>query len=279
MVTWPHNAPFALFLSHDVDTIYERNFWTLAGSLKRLELANFFHKIVSRRSPLAGVKAILEIEKKYAFTSTFFLLEDKTFSHFGGRYTYDDPTIIKLAELLKNDGNEIGVHGAYFAYNSAAKYKAQKAILEQNLQIEALGIRNHYLRHNGPETWQAQAEAGFRYDSTKENGLLPFSPLKDYPDFLLLPLTLMDVTIMAKTPQMTRAARLKYAQDICEPIMAAGGLITLNFHNNYFADPIYAAYQDLYEDLLLWLAEKKPWNATGREIANWYLKEKEAKIS
>ena len=55
-----------------------------------------------------------------------------------------------------------------------------------------------------------------------------------------------------------------------EPLIQAGGLVTLLWHNDYFNEPEYADWQWTYEQLLARLAARNPWCATGAEIAAWW---------
>jgi hypothetical protein len=51
-----------------------------------------------------------------------------------------------------------------------------------------------------------------------------------------------------------------------------GGLLTLLWHNDFFDEPEYAEWEQLYSDLVEWLMKRNPWNATGIDIAQYWIK-------
>ncbi len=278
-VTWPGGANFALFLSHDVDILHQGNFFSQLGLLHRRAPGAFLRQLFSPAEPEAGFKEILKIEASYGFHSTFFFLEDKTFSRYGGRYIFSDPLLLKIAAMLQAGGHEIAMQGTYRALDKREKYEQEAASFIKAFGQKPLGVRNHYLRHNGLKSWQAQAEAGFLYDATMGERFKvisqsapagPFFPLTNYPDFLAFPTTIMDVALFAQMAGKNYNKTLKAAKECCRNVITAGGVVTLNFHNNYFAAPEFSEREALYNDLLSWLAAQNPWNATGWEIADYY---------
>ena len=65
-------------------------------------------------------------------------------------------------------------------------------------------------------------------------------------------------------------AALEAAWQAIQPTIAAGGLVSLLWHNNYFNEPEYWDWQMVYEELLARLAALNPWCATGAEINQWW---------
>ena len=278
-VPWPGGAQFALFLSHDVDILHQGHFFSQLGLLRRRKLGSFARQLLWPAAAESGFKEILSIEKKLAFRSTFFFLEDKTFSRYGGRYLFSDPHLLKIAAMIQKAGGEIALQGAYNALNNKENYLKEQNSFVKAFGQKAEGVRNHYLRHSGEKSWQAQAEAGFLYDATMGERFKvispkapagPFFPLKNFPYFLAFPLTIMDVALFKQMAGKSYKETVTAAKECCLKVIAAGGVVTLNFHNNYFADPEFSDREALYNDLVHWLAGQKPWNGTGREIALYY---------
>jgi len=294
---WPGGAPFALFFSHDIDQIYDREFFRLLGDMNHLRRV-WLHgepgntlpclKRVARailRPIEAGrdVETILSIERACGFRSTFFLLEDQVFNRLGGRYRYSDPATKRIARSIENSGCEIAVHGAYHNFNDPKAYRAQARSFREAFGRESRGIRNHYLRHDGIETWKAQYEAGFQYDASfgsnegigiRAGMIYPFFPFENDQEkkrnFVVLPMTIMDCVLFRKLRLSTGEA-LALCQRIAEQVKSAGGILCLNWHNTYFEEEEYRSWQDVYENLVGWLADQRPWNATGAEIADWWM--------
>ncbi|HRT04331.1 MAG TPA: hypothetical protein P5204_01395 [Kiritimatiellia bacterium] len=293
---WPGGAKFALFLSHDVDKIRDRElFYVLAainhirrramhgepGSV-RLALRRLARALVAPKPPEMDFQTILAIEARHGFRSTFFVLHDVGWRRRGSRYALTDPALRRIVGMIRAAGGEIGLHGGYYRLNQAAAYRESRELLRRELGVEAVGIRNHFLRHTGAETWQAQEQAGFRYDSTfgfsdrvgaRDARVLPFFPLApgagEPSGILELPLTVMDVALFMKHGPDGRAA-LAAAWAAIEPVVAAGGLVTLLWHNDCFNEPEYREWQWTYERLLERLAALAPWCATGAEIHDWW---------
>ncbi len=293
---WPGGAPFALFLSHDIDKIRDRElFYFLAAFNRTRRLLimgqrnraaqtwrRLWRSVVSPNPPEQDFRTILDIEARHGFRSTFFVLHDRRWRRRGARYDLSDPALRRIVHRITAAGGEIGLHGGYYCLNQADAYRGSRELLRRELGVEAVGIRNHFLRHTGPETWMAQQSAGFQYDATfgwsdrpgpRDGRMEPFFPRhpdsSQRLDILELPLTVMDVTLFLNLGLEGEAA-LEAAWTAIEPVMAAGGLVTLLWHNDCFNEPEYRDWQWTYERLLERLAARSPWCATGAEINQWW---------
>lgn len=284
--TWPEGRPFALFLSHDVDQIHDRELFRVLGDLNHvrrvwtqgergsaaLALRRVARALAAPKPAEKDFATILEIEARHGFRSTFFVLHDPYWSRNGPRYRLSCPEIRRIADLVRGAGCEIGLHGGVLRLDRADGYRESREALRAALGVEPVGIRNHLLRFSGADTWAAQEAAGFRYDATfgyadrlgpREGRIAPFVP--EGRTILELPLTVMDVTLFRNLGLAGEAA-LAAAWQAIEPVAQAGGLVTLLWHNNYFNEPEYRDWQWVYEQLLERLAALKPWCATGAEI-------------
>ena len=287
---WPDGRSFGLFLSHDVDQIHDRELFRVLADLNHvrriwtqgekgnaaLALRRVARALVAPKPAERDFATILEIEARYGYRSTFFVLHDPYWSRNGPRYRLSCPEIRRIAALVRGAGGEIGLHGGYLRFNQADGYRESRAALRAALDVEAVGIRNHFLRFSGADTWAAQEAAGFRYDATfghadrlgpREGRMLPFVP--EGRNILELPLTVMDA-VLFRSLGLTGAAALDAAWRAIEPVAQAGGLVTLLWHNNYFNEREYRDWQWTYERLLERLAALKPWCATGAEIERWW---------
>lgn len=293
---WPEQRPFGLFLSHDIDQIHDRELFRVLADCNhirrmfaqgekgnaRLAVRRVARALCAPKPAEKDFETILAIEARHGFRSTFFVLHDPYWSRNGPRYRLDCPELKRIAELIRAAGGEIGLHGGYLRFNRADLYRESRDALRQALGVEAVGIRNHFLRFSGFETWSAQAAAGFEYDATfgypdrlgpREGRCHPFFP--DAPaagrklDILELPLTVMDVTLF-RNLGLDGAGALAAAWKAIAPVLQAGGLVTLLWHNNYFNEPEYRDWQWTYAQLLARLAEQNPWCATGAEINRWW---------
>lgn len=293
---WPDGAKFALFLSHDIDKIHDRELFYMLGSANHirrmlmggekgsvgLALRRLGRALFSPKLPEQDFQTILDIEARHGFRSTFFVLHDRGGCRKGSRYPLTAPALRRIVRMIEAAGGEIGLHGGYYRFNLAAGYRESRELLRTTLGVEAIGIRNHFLRFSGPETWLAQEAAGFRYDATfgysdrlgpREGRIGPFIPEDPATgrkmDLVELPLTIMDMTLFRNLGLNGKEA-LEAAWKAIEPLIQAGGLVSLLWHNDYFNEPEYADWQWTYEQLLERLAAMNPWCATGAEIAAWW---------
>ncbi|MDS4068149.1 MAG: polysaccharide deacetylase family protein [Candidatus Competibacter sp.] len=294
-IRWPNDAPFALFLSHDIDQIHDRELFRILADLNHirrlltqgeaghlgLASARVLRSLFKPKPTGDDVRTLLAIEARYGFPSTFFILHDPYWSRYGPRYRLGSPGLRRIVDMILAAGGEIGVHGGYYRFNQAAGYRESREAVGNTFGIEAVGIRNHYLRFSFPETWLAQEAAGFRYDATfgwtdrpgaRDGRAFPFHPVDPRTgrtlDLTVLPLTVMDTTLFRHL-RLGRTAALDTAWNAIAPIIAQGGLVSLLWHNNYFDEPEYQDWQWVYEALLERLAALGPWCATGAAIEEW----------
>lgn len=293
---WPMGRSFGLFLSHDVDQIHDREFWRVVADVNHLRRRILYREagnswLAMRRigrslfrpkHPLTDFETILELERRHGVRSTFFILDDRYWARHGARFRIADPRVHDLVVLLAGAKCEIGVHGGYYRFNDARAYRQSRGAFLETFGVEPQGIRNHLLRLSVPDTWAAQARAGFLYDATfgeprklgpRDGRCLPFwavAPTGASNDGLLeLPLTVMDTTLF-RYSGLGGDLALDAAWAAVAPVVEAGGLVTLLWHNNFFNEPEYWDWQWVYEQLLDRLAALKPWCATGAEINNWW---------
>ena len=293
---WPEGRPFALLLSHDVDHVHGRELFRILSHINHLRntlmgkapgelkhgLRRIARAILSPKPLLSDFTAIRQIEGGHGWSSTLFFLEDRYWARYGGRYRLNDPGVLRLLAYLKAEGCEAAVHGGYYAFNSAEAYHGAARKLAAAWDGPITGIRNHWLRWTYPQTWRAQEDAGFLYDSTfgyqnapgfRAGYAFPFHPFdctSDRPLQLLeLPLTLMDITLFHYL-RFDLAAAIAHAGAIARATATEGGLLCLLWHNNYFNEPEYRSYEETYRQLLSETSSLRPWCATGREIAMWW---------
>ncbi len=295
LARWPEDRPFALFLSHDVDQIHDRELFRVLADVNhiRRRLVNgesgdtqlacrrVARSLFNPKPALKEFETLTALEGNHGFRSTYFLLHDDYWARQGARYSFKCEAIRTIASMIQNAGGELGVHGGYYRFNNPALYRESLEAVESHFGVRPCGIRNHLLRFSYPETWRAQAEAGFAYDATyglpgelgpRGGWPFPFQTCDASTGRLLdlyeLPITVMDATLFRHL-QLTGEAALEKAWETVQDVMRVGGLVSLLWHNNYFNEPEYWDWQMVYEELLRRLAPLQPWCATGAEINAW----------
>lgn len=293
---WPKAAPFALFLSHDVDQIHDRELFRWLGDINHLRrhglgrergdggacLRRILRPLMHPADPYDQFAAIRRIEGKHGWKSTFFLLEDKYWARMGGRFRWTDPAFARISRFLLEDACELGIHGSAYSHAEPDWWQQTARRFSELYGRPALGARNHYLKLQTPQTWMGQSRAGLRYDSTlgfpnqlgaPRGFCFPFQALaasgSERPRLIELPLSIMDQTLF-RYLNLDGEGAFQQARDCLSRIIGIGGLAVLLWHNNFFHEEEYGEWEQTYERLLDWLAPHHPWVARGCDIAAWW---------
>jgi len=194
-IRWPGDKPFAVCLTHDVDSVSEQYFRYLRKARGALFLRrqvmwkrfrwSAFHRMryftprfYTRRDPLHLYEQWLEIEERNNARSTFFFWPgwSAVTKHHPSDCTYDlqDPVVFdgqkcsvnEMIQEIDRRGWEIGLHPSWYSFNDADEMKAQKETLEKAVGHEIVSVRQHFLHYDIRLTPGVQELAGFRYDST-----------------------------------------------------------------------------------------------------------------
>ena len=132
---WPQGKKFAVCITHDVDRVkktyqYFTRFvrflshFQILGAINEIQNGFLLFKNI-KKNPYWGFERIIEIENKYNVKSTFFFLNEsgkvdlfhpKDWKLYLGRYSINDPEIVKIIISLASNGWEIGLHGSYNSF-------------------------------------------------------------------------------------------------------------------------------------------------------------------
>ncbi len=179
---------FQLVLSHDVDWplgVAPRNLRqvgrALAGDVikrRSFELAmRRVQSLVQVRQGNADADLnntfdlIMTLSERHGLRSSFYFITDHPAGEIDGVYSLDDPWMRKLLRRIHERGHEIGLHPSYNTFRDASQLhreslQLRKALAEEGIIQQEIGGRQHYLRWEGPTTWQIWDDAGLAYDST-----------------------------------------------------------------------------------------------------------------
>lgn len=286
------NKKFALFLSHDIDDI-DISGWHLIRSLiplpthrdyfgsKRLFLA-----YLKKQKPYINFRNIIEMEKKYDATSSFFFLADEK-DFFGTKYQLKDIED-EIAYILDN-GCEIGLHTGFYAFNYEEKIKQEKKKIEEITGDKVSGVRNHVFRFTTPLSWNLLAKAGFQYDSSFgyyemigfRNGMChPFQPYdllqNEKINILEIPPCIVDITMFSYM-RVDVVTAWNYVKNLIDRVEKLGGVLTILWHNWTFSFPVsYAGligkeWTALYEKILAYAYKKNAWLTDGKSLSDHIL--------
>ncbi len=278
---YPEGQPFAICLTHDIDTVYRSlaiKGYKIMNQLKKGDLAGArrtFPQLRSKKHPEWNFGEITGLEESYGASSSFYFLALER----GAReYGYPIEDLKQEMYALLDGGWEIGLHGGCEAYCDFENLKREKQYLEKVLNRKVAGYRSHYLRFRVPETWGLLERAGFLYDTTFgyadcigfRNGMChPFRPFDLHAgrkmEILEIPLAIMDRTLLSYM-----RLSMEQAWDQTERLLKIAeqchGVVTILWHNSFMTD----APLRFYQKILKYGHDKGAWMTGGNEIALWW---------
>jgi peptidoglycan/xylan/chitin deacetylase (PgdA/CDA1 family) len=179
---------FQVVVSHDVDEPFRYAFSGISRLLKRCA-----GDIYKRHSLLAAVTSvwqwiqvksgrsdldpcntfdlIMDISEKHHIKSAFYFIVDRPAGLIDCDYSIEHPLIRDLLRRINQRGHEIGLHTSYHTYQDPTQTKKEfdilkQVCLEEGIEQQHWGGRQHCLRWETPNTFQNWNDAGMNYDST-----------------------------------------------------------------------------------------------------------------
>lgn len=258
---WPGKKAFAVCLTHDVDRVrrtYQYITKSGQGKLRRAQGRLGFG------NPYWCFPKIMALEDKFKVRSTFFFLQEskrmnplkpKEWVLSGGKYKFSDKKVSEIIRVLDRNGWEIGLHGSYESGRNENLLREEKEQLEHVLGDAVIGIRQHYLRLEIPDTWKSQQRVGFLYDASfgftdrigfRDNRHLPFYPIEG--SFLEIPLTLMDGALFGDCDE--EDAVWGKCLNLIETAERRGGLLTVLWHQRVFDENDFPGWSGVYAAII-----------------------------
>lgn len=284
-VGWPNGRAqenFAVVLTHDVDylpgawdlglprlarTLY-RQAVTRARPADALRVAWRYLAAVGRVSPYLEVARIVDEERRRNARSSFQFVVSRTHA--------SDPHYARygLGRAAPPEPWEICLHGSYLASRRRGQLAAERQRLESLSGRRVLGHRQHYLNFDPAGLFREVDAAGLCYDMSvgyndrsgpRAATYFPFRPYDldaGQPHaFWEIPFVLMDTTL-ATSYQLGPRQALEHAQSALRPAIAAGGCVSIIWHQEQCGGLLDPGYDRVYADLLDWLA------AAGARLVN-----------
>jgi len=250
--------PFAVVLTHDVDYLRKWTFGLAYREIVRMFLMNdsergfeerfnrlndYLKAVHPSHDPYCiSLGMLLEIEKRFGVTATYFLKTGKSNKR-DMYYQPSNPILRKWIKQALDAGMEIGFHPSFDTYLDREQWEREKSVFSREYGMNPESSRQHYLRYSHPDTLHILEQAGIQYDSTLghaaregyRNGMAHPFLLFDFNANRVsrvweVPLHIMDGTFMSyrKYDPVTSMERIRHFID-----QAARwhGTLTLLFHN------------------------------------------------
>jgi hypothetical protein len=267
------DAPFAVALTHDVDTPWRWTRTGVRGAAARLRHGALHEAGALVRVPLHRArgtdpnwrfKEIAAEEREHgARGSTFYVIAGHGHPADGAAPEEYDRRRAALVEELLESGSEVGLHGSYLAADDMDKLAAEKALLD-GLAGRITGHRYHYLRVDPHRNLVPLGDLGFRYDTTlgfpdaigfRAGIAHPFHPwdfAKDEPAAIVeVPLAAMDATLAeARYQGLSADAARPQLLHLLDLAAEHGGGFSILWHPDRFDAPSARGWDRLYFELL-----------------------------
>ncbi|MBJ6109882.1 hypothetical protein JAO73_12740 [Hymenobacter sp. BT523] len=248
---WAGTAPFAAFISHDIDNL--RSAWKAPAkaALTQGRLWSFARQLaqhLARPDAWDNLEAVAAATAAHGAKSTFFLLPEHRKGVDGTpNADYALSTSLRRRLLrLAMQGHEVGLHGSI----GTAEDGNQLLREWQRLKLPAHGLRFHYLRWEPRRTPRLVEEAGVDFDSTlgfaehfgfRHSYCHPFYPFDfvtgEAHRFLEIPLNVMDATLHHPNYlQLPPEEVVPALRPMLEQVARFGGVVSVLWHNENF-DP------------------------------------------
>ncbi len=254
---------FALCLTHDVDRVY-KTFQSPYYAVTERDPSHL-RSLVTDERPYWQFEEVMALEDELDVRSAWYFLNEKriweqppsdwldprSWMLYTGRYDVRDPEIVDAIRTLDDGGWEVGLHGSYDSYDDRERLRDEKDALEDVLGHSIRGGRQHYLNTIEPDTWEHHRSIGLRYDASyRASPTYGFDGQYDVvrpfdDDFVVFPLTIMEIDLRSNTPSLDAAWRE------CRRLLSVArehdAVMTVLWHPRYFNADEFEGYRTLYE--------------------------------
>jgi len=178
LAPWPGGRRWAAAFTHDLDVVAG---WPAFTLLRLLELLQRGEVGRAARTTLAGLTAwrspvwqavdqLLRAAIGVGVRSTWFVISGtpslRSWSRGDITYRPESRVARRILSAVREQGNEIGLHGSFASWLDAATLRGERERLAAITGGLPGGVRQHFLRMRPGATQRAMLAAGFRYDAT-----------------------------------------------------------------------------------------------------------------
>ncbi|MBO0356613.1 hypothetical protein J0X19_01525 [Hymenobacter sp. BT186] len=287
---WVNDAPFATFVTHDIDQLYSAWKAPAKAALRNRNLLQFGRQLwrhFTQPDAWDNLEQVQQTVASYGAKSTFFFLPEHRKSADGtpnADYNIRQKWL-KLAAAIGE--SEVGLHASLGTALHGGQFKQDEHRL-QHLRngVKAYGIRFHYLQWEPRITPTLLCTLRYEYDSTlgfaehygfRNSYCLPFQLFdfttgKSY-DFLEIPLNVMDATLHHPNYlQLAPHEILPALQPMFQEIERFGGVCTLLWHNDHFDPANETTGPRQFAELMQYLRSRNTAFVNGTDICGEMVK-------
>ena len=261
---------FNVMLTHDIDMIKKWNFrgiikHTIFNFMKRGFVKDYKNIFLSKLDytidPYYNFSYIINNSKQYNLYSTFlFMALEK--NEFDFRYSIKKAKS-GIKDILKKEGNNIGIHLSRIAYNNLENANSEINRLRKISGTNIIYNRFHYLMFDIKNSWNILEKNKIKYDlSLGFPEFIGFRCGICYPfrvfdlkrkkklNVIEIPLNIMDVTITEYMIGLKKEEKDYLILDVINNIKKYDGILNLLWHNNSYVDYSTSANEELLDSVL-----------------------------
>jgi len=270
-------APFAAFISHDVDNLYSAWKAPAKAALRQRRFGRFGKLLwqhLTQPDAWDNLEVVAAATAQYGAESTFFLLSVKGRAASGTPNADYELAKAKFWQRLPAQCT-LDLHGSI-----GTSTNAQMLRNEDEEILDALGVRFHYLSWDPTQTPTVIEKCRFLFDSTlgfaehfgfRHSYCQPFYPFNlehgRAADFLEIPLNVMDTTLHHHNYlQLAPDEMLPALAPVFAEIKRFGGVASVLWHNENFDPANTKNGPRQFHELMAHLQREGAAFRTGREI-------------
>ncbi|WP_377887631.1 polysaccharide deacetylase family protein [Alkalihalobacillus sp. R86527] len=285
-IQWPElvrkERSSKVFLSHDVDwplTVSKNLHKTMKSMtgdiikrknylLAKDRLTSYFnlHLGKTTNDVFNTFHYLMSKSESRGFKSAFYFITDRTAGDVDGNYSIQSNWIKSLLREIHNRNHEIGLHPSYLTYQNGKQLsfelkRLKKVCENENIPIDEIGGRQHFLRWDPEVTWKLWNEAGLHYDSTLSYAETPgfrCGICYEFPVFNIVtkeklslierPLLVMEVSLLNKEYlSLSHNDAMEKILNIYDECTKYNGDFTMLWHNSQLA---HHNERMLYDDII-----------------------------
>ena len=263
---WPNGKKFAVALTHDSDSI-EVTKEHLQEVKERFTEDDLEEALNNNKNLYWNVERIKEIEEEFNFKSSFYFLTSE----------YNVSKYKNILNEFNRNGWEVGLHAGFETHENEDKMNEDIEEFKSQLEIQPIGVREHYLQFDYHKTLDFLERNHFLYDTSlgfrEHPGFLlgtslPFNPPNqnwEKRNILELPLIIMDTSLWGYM-KLDEDEGMKLIEDYILNAKKFGGLLTLLWHQEAFL----MKKGDIYPDILERLSKEECFVSSGIGITRWW---------
>ena len=265
---------FKFINTHDIDRIklFDRNIDFIAKPVKALlvdkTLSSLLHhtnlalQSLRGKDPYLAFNYFMDTSEQHNLQSHFFFMAAKEKTKYDNGYNISDKFIYKIINHIENRGHIIGIHPSYNTFNNPELLASEINSMRKITTSDVICGRQHYLRFDLPNTWEAWNNNSMEWDSSlaysEHEGFrcgvcYPFSVFNILSRKKLKlkekPLIIMDTTLQGarKLPQISAS---KIINHYISTVKKYSGEFVFLWHNSSFSYLGWRSYKKVYENTL-----------------------------